>query len=137
MNPDKALIESKSVKHTLVGKYSLVIHQAEGENILEIIAPDGNVRLSIRVTPNGPILYFDLENLKIQTSGSLELSADYLAIHTTKGITLSSNGDIHVNSLSSINTKALAQNISASKGNVNIKANDDVKLDGERIRMNC
>jgi hypothetical protein len=32
---------------------------------------------------------------------------------------------------------ARIQNITAELGNVNLQANDDVKIDGERILMNC
>jgi hypothetical protein len=44
-------------------------------------------------------------------------------------VSIDTPGDIH--------SEACSQKITAHLGNVDIKANDDVTLDGERIRMNC
>jgi hypothetical protein len=36
-----------------------------------------------------------------------------------------------------LDSQARIQNITAVLGNVNVKANDDVRMNGERVRMNC
>jgi hypothetical protein len=42
---------------------------------------------------------------------------------------LQASGDLH--------SEARIQNVTATLGDVNVRANDDVKLSGERVRVNC
>ena len=90
------------------------------ENVVRFVGPDGATLLVVRITEDGPVVKFE---------GHLKLEAGRVSIHGREGVVISSDGDLE--------SRARIQNITADLGNVNIKANDDVKLNGERVMMNC
>jgi uncharacterized protein (DUF2345 family) len=121
----------------LKGDQHLVIDQGPQEDRLMITGADGRVSLTITITDSGPVLHLEGPGLMIKTDGDLAINARSLAIHGRDGIALSSGGDAHICVAGDLTTKARIQNITAEFGNVNVQANDDVKIDGERILMNC
>lgn len=121
----------------LVGKQTLTIERREHENILQIMSPDAKVRLSIQVTESGPVLYFEGANLKIKASGDLAIEAQRIGLFGQNGIGIASGGDVDILAQGNLQTRATIQNITSTLGNVNVQANDDVCLVGERIRVNC
>ena len=120
----------------LSGGQTLVIDRTADGETLELVSPDGVVQLVVDVTPTGPVLRFD-SSLRIQASGALELDAARVAIRGTDGVTIESGTDVRIVARGDLDTEARVQHITARTGNVELKANDDVKLKGERIRLNC
>ena len=121
----------------LRGDQQLVIDQGPQEDRLMITSADGRVSLTITITEQGPVLHLEGSGLMIRTDGDLAINAKSLAIHGRDGIALTSGGDAHISAAGDLTTTARIQNITAELGNVNVQANDDVKIDGERILMNC
>lgn len=121
----------------LIGSQALVLERTSIDNTLKIVSSDGNVRLSIHITSAGPVLRFEGGALMIQTAGDLAIDARSIAIQGREGLALFSGGDASVNAVGDLHVEARIQNLTALLGNVNIKANDDVKLNGERVMMNC
>jgi hypothetical protein len=73
----------------------------------------------------------------LQATGDLAVSAGRLALHGRDGVAITSDGDVTVQTPGDLSTSARSQNITAELGNVNVKANDDVKINGERVLVNC
>ena len=121
----------------LIGDHQLLLEKSPLENILQIVAPDGHVSLTIHVSPAGPVLRFEGAGLIVHTSGALAIDAQQVAIRGRDGVAIVSGGDAHISATGDLHTQARTQSISATSGDVNVKANDDVKLKGERIRLNC
>jgi hypothetical protein len=121
----------------LVGHQQLVVERSLQGNVLKILSEKGQVTLSIAITPAGPVLRFEGSGLMIQTTGELAIDAGTIAIHGREGVFISSGKDGQICVDGDLSMQAASHNIAAELGNVNIHANDDVKLDGERIRMNC
>jgi len=121
----------------LVGGQCLVVEKQIASNVLKLIAADGQLCLSIRITPDGPVLMFEGGNLAIESSGVLALTADRIAIHAREGLSLTTDGDMDFKSGGDSHSEARTQNVTACLGNVNLKANDDIRLIGERVRVNC
>jgi len=121
----------------LRGDQHLVIDQGPQEDRLMITGTNGKVSLTITITDSGPVLHLEGAGLMIATDGDLAISAKSLAIHGRDGIALTTGGDAHICAAGDLTTRARIQNITAELGNVNVHANDDVKIDGERILMNC
>jgi uncharacterized protein (DUF2345 family) len=121
----------------LRGDRHLFIDQGLQEDRLVITGADGRVSLTITVTDQGPVLHLEGAGLMIRTDGNLAINAKSLAIHGRDGIALTSGGDAHICVDGDLTTRARIQNITAELGNVNVQANDDVRIDGERILMNC
>ena len=102
----------------LVGKRKLVVERSRMKDVLRIVRFEGS-------------------GLMIQAAGALAIDAERVAIHGREGLALTTNGDAQIRVAGELRTQARAQYLTAELGNVAIRANDDVKLDGERIRMNC
>lgn len=105
-------------------------------NVLRILTPDRKAGLSISITSAGICLRVTGERLEIEAEGALHLRADELSLHGKSGVSITSDGDAAVRVGGDIVTEARAQTIRARLGNVDVVASDDVKLNGERIRLN-
>ncbi len=121
----------------LVGDQRLVVASDRGSSLLQIIDRTGQVSLTIVVTPDGPVLKVEGKRLIIQAEGDLGLEAEHLVLHARQQLVLSSGGDVAVRAAGDMQLNARIHNISATLGNVNVKANDDVRLNGERVLVNC
>lgn len=121
----------------LVGGQQLVVERLPAANVLKLLSADGQLTLSIRVTPAGPVLHLEGAGLMIQTDGDLAVSAGRVAIHGRDGVAISTGGDVHLHAVGDLHSTARIQNLTADLGNVNLKANDDVKINGERVLVNC
>ncbi len=129
--------ESTGTAIALVGGQRLVVEQQNASNVLKLIAADGRLCLSIRITPDGPILMCEGGNLAIESTGVLSLAAERVAIHAREGMSLTTDGDMYFKSEGDSHSEARTQHVTACLGNVNLKANDDIRLNGERVMVNC
>jgi hypothetical protein len=121
----------------LVGDQQLVVESSSAENILHVIGRDGFVKLALHVTPDGPVVKFEGAGILIQSTGTLAIDAQSVVIRGREGVALVSGGNAEVRVAGDLTCEARVQSLTATLGNVNIKANDDVKLNGERVMMNC
>ncbi|MBV8415146.1 MAG: hypothetical protein JO251_08050 [Verrucomicrobia bacterium] len=121
----------------LMGDQQLLIQRNPESDVLQLVACNGQVSLSVHVTKEGSLLRLNGVGLTIETTGALSINAERVAMHGRDGVIISSGADAEIKAAGELTTHAQNQNISAELGNINIRANDDVKLDGERIRMNC
>lgn len=104
---------------------------------LELISADGVLQLSIEMTPNGANIQLSGRQIQIAAKEKLELKSPHIHIQASETLALESEQDITQNAKRDFFSKARIQNIEADLGNVNIKANDDVRVDGERVKLNC
>lgn len=136
-----ALCETREDRLTqtleLVAEQKLVVQRNAESNLLRIIGRDGKVSLAIYVTEDGPVVRLESSAIEIEAQGQLSLNAERVAIHGRKSLSLTSDGNVSLDTPEDIHSDARSQKITARLGNVDIKANDDVTMDGERIRMNC
>ena len=121
----------------LVGGQRLVVEHRSTGDIIRIVAGDGRMAMRIRVTPAGALLELEGVDLKIQTAGDLAIEADRLAFHGRSSVALTTGGDALLYAAGDMHSRARIQNIKADLGNVNVTANDDVSINGERVRVNC
>lgn len=121
----------------LAGRHELVVERAGEGNVLSLLGRDGQVCLAIEITEAGPVLRFEGANLKLRVGGDLLIEADRLALQGRSEVTLHSGGDLRMQADRNLTSQARVQTIQADLGDVNVKANDDVKLRGERVRVNC
>jgi hypothetical protein len=121
----------------LIGNQKLVVERCPSNNVLKLISSEGRICLSISLTADGPVLRFDGPSLLLESTGDLAVDARRVAIHGREEVVITSGGDAAICVAGDLNTEARVQNISARLGNVNVKANDDVRLRGERIKLNC
>lgn len=124
----------------LAGRHSLSVERmADGSegNLLRLFRKDGQVCLTIEVTEKGPVIKFEGAALTVQAAGDLVVEAERIALAARKELALASGGNLSLHAAGDLTSEARIQTIRAQLGNVNVKANDDVRLDGERVMVNC
>lgn len=120
-----------------VGDHLLVIEAGEGAGqVIRLIGPAGAQALTIELTPQGPRLCLG-SGLTLALAGALTIDAERVAIHGRSGMALTSGGEIKVQAAGDLNASGRITTIVADLGDVQVKANDDVRLNGERVMMNC
>lgn len=142
LDPPAGLARSAATR--LSSGYGVRTEERAGGDLLEIVAPDGRVCLQIVLTPEGPRVQIESAALHVRTHGALQLECEALAVHARESISLRSDGgvsieagvDLVANAGRMIETEAWGQEIRARRGDVHLEANDDVLLDGERVRLN-
>jgi hypothetical protein len=119
----------------LAGDHALEVRRGPEDDVLSIVGPTG-AGISISVTREGITVTLAGAGLRLQTTGALAIHADALALHGTRGVSISTGGDAEIRAAGDLRTSGAAQRIEARSGNVDIEANDDVCVDGERVRLN-
>ena len=116
-----------------------------GADALTIRDPLGKVELEVLLTRSGPVLRFRSADLQIQSSGKVEIacadfhvSASGSIVQTAGGDLLQEiSGDATLKTQGRLATQAHTTEIRSTRGDVRIQANDDVRLNGERVKLNC
>lgn len=124
--------------------YGLEATEGTGADHLSITAPDGRICLKIVLLPDGPLVEMQSVSLSIAARDALTLECDRLDIHARQEIILRSDGDLsqqaggdlRLRAEGLLETEAHTQHLRARWGDIQVTANDDVLLDGERIRLN-
>jgi hypothetical protein len=127
---------AESLAEIPVDDYRLTIERSEQGSVIRLLDARGGVPLRVELGPGGPVLVLG-SGLTIAVAGELAFDAQRVAIHGRDGIHLRSEGDVTIESDGDLVTRAREQVIEARLGDVRVKANDDVKVAGERIRLNC
>jgi len=137
MGSDLALMRGQEREVRLRGQQSLHFRNDAEMDLIQLRDSRGRVTLSIEVTEAGPVLRFEGEELRLSAAGGLTLEAEDLRLHGRASLSLTTGGDLDLVAQGDMATQARIQHIRATLGNVNIAANDDVRIDGERVMVNC
>jgi hypothetical protein len=127
----------------LAGGYAMHVVGAE-RRLLHLQAPDGTVCLTISLRPGGPAVELSAASLRVATTGDLTLDCERLQVNARERIELLSGADIALDAGANVTTRATGeiateadgQQHRARLGNIDLAANDDVSLQGERVRLN-
>jgi uncharacterized protein (DUF2345 family) len=111
---------------------------------LTIRGPAGEVELSIRFTPEGPVLRFASAAIDLQSKGDIRLDCDRLQVRAREGIDLSTGGDLRqtaggdavIHADKTAITEGQSVTVYAATGKVEVDAVDDVDIHGRRILLN-
>jgi hypothetical protein len=119
-----------------MGSHVLLVESSGSGGSLRLIGPDGAEPLEVTIGPGGPVLRLRA-GLTVAVDGPLALSADTLSLRAQTAIDISSAGSLSLRAEGDLVSEARAQVIQANAGDVRVTANDDVVMDGERIKLNC
>lgn len=109
---------------------SVVCRAAEDScDEVTIRGPAGEVLLEVVLTPAGPVLRFHAAAVQLDCKGSFNVRCDSFNLQTA--------GDIVQQAGGTLRAESNEISLEARRGNVDVKANDDVNLNGERVRLNC
>ncbi|MDC0723394.1 hypothetical protein [Nannocystis bainbridge] len=121
----------------LVGQHRVELRRDPALDTLELIGRDGKVVLAIEVRETGPVLRFEGAGLTLKTAGELVLDAKKLTLRSEEALSLTTGGDLDLVAAGDLRSTARVQTITAELGDVRLEANDDVRIDGERVLVNC
>lgn len=138
------MIVEKEQRLSLAGGQTLVLTRSghptgplPAEDLLQIVGPQGRPTIVIRVGDHGTSVELAGGPVVLNVDGDLRIEADRLQLHARDRLSLSSAQNAEIAVGESLTTTAKRQSVTSTRGDVSILANDDVRLDGERIRMNC
>lgn len=110
--------------------------QAGASEALRVLAPDGRVCVTIELTEKGPAVHIEAAALSVASRGPIALSAQSVELAAEHDLVLRAGGDVKLVAEGKMTSTAFEQDLVATHGDVRIEANDDVRVDGERIRLN-
>jgi len=114
----------------LAGGHRLeVVDEAENRQTLRLLDSTEEVTVTIEITEKGPVLKLH--------GVSLDVQAESLQLSGRSEVRIASGGDLSFEAVGDINSTARVQNVRSTHGNCNVRANDDIKLNGERVLVNC
>jgi hypothetical protein len=122
--------EEESVTSLAVaGERRIVLRRAGEADALVVVEPDGKVAVTVKITRDAVSLSIGGADLEVAVEGGLSIEAQSIALHGREGVAITTAGPLV--------TSGRSQKLTATRGDVAVEANDDVKLNGERIRLNC
>jgi len=117
----------------------------EGRDRLTIRSPSGEVELEVQMTERGPLLRFRAADVELESARDVKVKCHDFEVHAEGRIVQESGGDLRQRIGGHADVKVRGRmslagretHLSAKRGNVEVEANDDVVLLGERIKLNC
>ena len=119
--------ERPAVVKTISGR-SVAVLQVGGEERVEIRSASGEMMLSVRLTDQGPVFSLAGASFEIAAAKSLSLSAETIEVKA--------RGDVTIEAGRTLRAGGRDVDVIAEPGQVAIRANDDVDITGERVRLN-
>lgn len=111
---------------------------------LKVVAPDGEVRLEVLLTPSGAVLRVAGPHVAIEAGGGLtlrcgrfEVEAEAIALGASGDVTVRAGRGLGLRAGHDAEVSAQAVQVEGRRGEIALKANDDVVVNGERVLLNC
>jgi len=137
-------IENPIYEKPLKKGHSLAILEKDQKDIIQVRNAQGISLFTIEVSNEGTNLNIEAENINIKATNNLNIESKTISIESKANTKITSNADfkqftkgdaIFLTEGEKIDT-AKSQTIKSELGNVDLKANDDVTLKGERVKLN-
>jgi pyruvate kinase len=119
------------------GTYVEVAGQAEDVLLrIRTAHAEQSLDITIAVGDGGPTVRLEhARALEVADIGSVQMNCERFAVDASD-IALRSSRGIHFEAATEVTSIADDQRIEARRGNLSLRANDDLRLDGERIFLN-
>jgi hypothetical protein len=114
-----------------------------GRELVTVTAPDGRLCLSIALGAEGPVVEVHAQALRFASQGLLRLDCDRLEINAARETVLRTGalvqdvvGEVRTRAGGVVDAEAHSHRLRSRLGDIQLCANDDVSLDGERVLLN-
>ena len=97
------------------------VHFDERDELVEILEPDGNAVLTVRLTEDGPVVSIQGARLELKATESITMDSEEVRIRARKDAVMESGGALAIR----------------SHGQMDVRSGDDVRVRGEMIYLNC
>ena len=118
------------------GQHTLAIRSDATTGELRLAAVDGRELVRIEIGAGGLSLKASGLILTWNEEGGLRLEVDRLTLVGRENVAIETAGDLELRAGGQMSFTAPDQTITATVGDVQIRANDDVALSGEKILLN-
>ena len=143
-NTEVNTIEDESSSRIKLSYGNSIIVDKKNNEVF-ILTGTNEIQLCIQSTKDGLIVNLNADKLQIQATEEINFRSKKISMEATEQIKIKSQGNLisevakdALTEIGGINKSiAKIQKITANLGNVEIKANDYVKLDGESVLLNC
>jgi phage gp45-like len=141
LKPDE---EQGVIRLELGSGRSIEIDERGSSEQLTVRSAQGRLELRVRLTADGPVLDVEAIGLTLRSAGEVAVECERFVVNAREDVAIDAGGSIsqraagdHEVEVSGESThKALAVRVESKLGNVELQANDDVLVRGERIRLN-
>jgi uncharacterized protein (DUF2345 family) len=113
-------VQDKKKRIQLDSGRQIVVDSTEQEERIQIIEPEGEISMTVRMTKSGPVITVRGAHLELKSAESITLEAKEIRICAEESASVKSKGNLEVDS--------------AKK--MNIHSADDIRLDGKMIHLN-
>lgn len=131
-----------------------LVHLASGRRVavsqgpcemLTVYHPSGQVEVSIQLTPEGAVLSMAASAINLRTAGDINIACDRFRVHSRGAIDIHTDGDFHQQIEGTYSTEATGPALITARevtlrtegGDMNLEAEQDVWVNGERVMINC
>jgi hypothetical protein len=122
----------------LAGAHHVVLTRVGAADVLHILRLGAEQPLlTISVSAAGIAVRVTGATVTIEATDLLKLEAKRLVLCALKELSIECAGDLRLQAAGDFSVTATEQVITATRGDVRVVANDDVRLNGERVMMNC
>lgn len=118
--------------------YTIRLRRADQgqDELLELVTPDGPLCLTIRLAKDGPCVEIHGAELHLHAEKRLRLEGERVEILAHTNLELRSDGAIQQHAAGAVTSAAFEHQLESTHGEIRLIANDDVAVEGERIRLN-
>lgn len=128
-------LDPMQARHTFASGREVMLHGSSHDRLV-VRSPTGQVELSVTFTEEGPVLSFSSAAINLVSPGAVNLDCGSLRVRARDGIALETSGDIVQNAKGALRGEADDVSLRSRVGDLKLAANDDVIVEGERIRLN-
>jgi hypothetical protein len=117
---------------------SLVI-EGEGEaggELVTLRSPSGEIEIEVVITPEGPRLRLHAVDLALVASKRVTIDCEDLELRCTRDMSIEVGGDQREVIAGNARHEAHTTTIETRRGDLTIRANDDARVEGERVLLN-
>jgi hypothetical protein len=122
----------------LAGAHRILLTQgAAGDELKIWSTASEQPLLVVSVSEAGVAVRVCGATVTIEATELLKLEAKRLVLSALEELSLQSAGTANIAIAGDLAVTAAAQTLTATEGEIHAQANDDIRLDGERVLLNC
>jgi hypothetical protein len=115
---------------------SLVIEDQAGGELVTLRNPSGKVEVELVITAEGPRLRLEAVDLALVASKRVTIDCEDLELRCSRDMSVEVGGDQRETVAGQARHEAHATTIETRRGDLTLRANDDARVEGERVLLN-
>lgn len=120
---------------SLATGHTAAVHPSEPDRLV-VRGPAGEVQLSIRFTPEGPVLSFSAAAIDLRSAGAVTVDCARFDVRAREGVEVCTGGDLTQSAAGTVTVDAQQVAVQAHNGEIALDATGDVDVHGARVLLN-